>query len=173
MNRFVIIAFIFISCTKKDSENFSIQGRIFPVKIEYLILKQQTDIERLITTTIDTIFVLKNGEFKTDKILEPHLYTLQIGTKNSIDLAIDKGQHLTININNDKLEIIGSKDTDDLRVYENFRKKSLDSLVQSVRRQVKKIKGSKHPDDKEIFKLEQLENARQAHLFFANAQAKA
>ena len=159
MKRFIFIVYllIFISCTKKESENYSIQGQISPVNTKYLILRQQTDIERQLSTIIDTLSISKDGKFSTNLTLKPHLYTLHIDTKNNITLAIGKGQHLTIDINNYESKITGSKDTDALIAYENFRKKSLDSLVQSVRKQVKKIKESEHPDQEKILKLEQLE----------------
>jgi len=159
MKRFIFIVYllIFISCTKKESENYSIQGQISPVNTKYLILRQQTDIERQLSTIIDTLSISKDGKFSTNLTLKPHLYTLHIDIKNNITLAIGKGQHLTIDINNYESKITGSKDTDALIAYENFRKKSLDSLVQSVRKQVKKIKESEHPDQEKILKLEQLE----------------
>ncbi len=159
MKRITIIlsVLIFISCAEKESKKFSIQGSIFPIESEYIILKQQTDIERKIIIIVDTLYLSKEGKFNTNSILEPHLYTLQIDTKNSIDLAIDKGQRITININNHEVKITGSNDTDALMAYENFRKNSLDSLVQSVRRQVKTIKESEDPNEEKINSLEQLE----------------
>jgi len=90
------------------------------------------------------------------------LYTLQFDSDKKIVLAIDKGQHIKIKINNAdskdfKSNITGSKDTDVLNAYETFRKRSLDSLVQSVRREVREIKKSDHPDQEKIKDLEQLE----------------
>jgi len=148
---------IFISCVKKSEPTFSIQGSISPVNEKFILLKQQTDIERKIATVVDTIYLNKKGEFKVDYNLEPHLYTLQLNAKNDITLAIDKGQHINIEVTDWKTIITGSTDTDALSAYEAFRKKSLDTLVQSVRRQVKAIKKSDHPDEEKIKNLEQLE----------------
>ncbi|MCF6298089.1 MAG: DUF4369 domain-containing protein, partial [Flavobacteriaceae bacterium] len=159
MNRIILVFLISIlaSCSKKEKKSYTIQGRIYPVNVEYFILKQQTDIERKTTTIIDTLYLSKEGKFNINVNLEPHLYSLQIDAKNSIDLAIGKEQQLTIDINNSKLKITGSKDTDILLAYENFRKESLDRLVQSVRKQVKKIREGEHPNEEKIRGLEQLE----------------
>ena len=159
MIRFLLLFFsiILISCTNKKEKKYSIQGQISPVNVAYLLLKQQSDIERKEVLIIDTIQISKEGKFYTNKNLEPHFYTLQIDAKNSIPLAISKDQSLNITIDNSTIKITGSKDTDALNAYEIFRKKSLDSLVQSVRRKVKIIKESEHPDEEKIKNLEQLE----------------
>ncbi len=156
---FVIISFLIftISCTQKEEPSFSIQGSITPVKEKFILLKQQVDIERKISTVVDTIYLSKEGIFKADYYLEPHLYTLQLDTDNNVILAIDKGQHITIKATNLVTTITGSTDTDGLLAYETFRKKSLDTLVQSVRRKVKAMKNSDNPDVEKIAALEQLE----------------
>ena len=148
---------VFTSCTQKTEPTFSIQGSISPVKENFILLKQQVDIERKITTIIDTIFLTENGKFKAEYNLEPHLYTLQLDNDKSVTLAIDKGQNLTIDITDSDTKITGSSDTEVLLAYETFRKKSLDTLVQSVRRKVKAIRNSEHPDEEKIATLEQLE----------------
>ncbi len=148
---------IFTSCTKKIEPTFSIQGSISPVKEKFIILKQQSDIERKITTVIDTIYLTERGEFNTEYNLEPHLYTLQLDAKNKINLAIDKGQQINIEVTDSTTKITGSTDTDVLLRYKAFRKKSLDTLVQSVRRNVKAIKNSDNPDEEKIRSLQQLE----------------
>jgi len=155
--KILCLLIIFISCVKKSEPAFSIQGSISPVNEKFILLKQQADIERKIATVVDTIYLDKKGEFKVDYNLEPHLYTLQLDTDNTITLAIDNGQHINIEVTHSGTEITGSTDTDALLAYETFRKKSLDTLVQSVRRQAKAIKNSDHPDEEKIRSLEQLE----------------
>ena len=159
MNRITIIIILLItfSCTKKEEKKYTLQGQITPKTVDYLLLIQNTDIERKKTTLIDTLYLSKDGKFKTDKILEPQLYNLKIDAKNSIALAVGKDQQLNISIINGETKITGSKDTDDLLAYELLRKKSLDSLVQSVRRQVKALKKSDTPNIKKIEQLEQIE----------------
>jgi len=143
---FVIsILTIFSSCTKKEAVTFSIQGRISPVKNNFIILKQNIDIEKKLTKFIDTLYLNEKGEFKAGYNLEPHLYTLQLDAKKSIPLAIDSNQNITINITDFdtkkfKTQISGSKDASQLLAYEAFRAKSLDTLVKTVRRAVKKLK---------------------------------
>jgi len=170
----ILLIFILISCTKKESENFSIQGSISPVKEKFIILEQLSDVERKISTVIDTIYLTEKGGFKVAYNLEPHLYNLRLDAKNSIALAIDKGQHINIEVTGSDTKITGSTDTDALLAYESFRKKSLDTLVQSVRRKVKTIKNSDNPDEEKITTLEQLEVENyQKHLAELNEFIKA
>ncbi len=158
VNRYLLfLLVIVISCSEKIEPTFSIQGSISPVKATFILLKQQVDIERKNSIVVDTIYLTEKGEFQADYNLEPHLYTLQINTGNSITLAIGKGQHINIEVTDSNTKITGSKDTDVLLAYESFRKKSLDTLVQSVRRRVKAIKNSEHPDEEKIRGLDQLE----------------
>jgi len=150
------------SCNEKTEPKFTIQGSISPLKTDYIILKQETDIERNISTIIDTIALTEEGNFFKEIKLEPHLYKLQLNTRKSVLLALNSPQHIIVKISdfnnkNFKTTITGSKDSEILLAYENFRKKSLDSLVQSVRRQVKAVKNSDDPDQDEIKRLQQLE----------------
>lgn len=157
----LLVSFLF-SCSNKPKTSYMIEGSISPVKKDYVVLLKNTDIERKISEVIDTLYLDKNGEFKVNSALEPHLYTLQFDSDKNIVLAIDKGQHLKVKITNAdakefKLDVSGSNDAEVLLAYESFRKKSLDSLVQSVRREVREIKKSEHPDQEKIKELEQLE----------------
>jgi len=158
---FVLVTILF-SCTEKTEPLLTIQGSISPVNNDYIILKQETDIERNFSTVIDTIALTKEGKFSKDIKLVPHLYKLQLDDKKSMLLAIEPTQNITIkitdfNTKNFKTTIKGSKDSEVLLAYENFRKKSLDSLVQSVRRQVRAIKKSNDPDQDKIKNLQHLE----------------
>jgi len=159
MNRIIYLfsLLIFVSCTKKEETSFSIKGSISPVTLDYIVLLQENDIERKTTKLIDTLHLTKDGKFEAEYDLEPHLYTLHLNAKNKIKLAIDKGQNITIRVSNSDTKITGSTDTYKLEAYEAFRKKSLDRLVQSVRRKVKAIKQSNNPDQEKIASLEQLE----------------
>lgn len=164
-NRLLTLLFTFailISCNKKNESTFSIQGHISPVKGNSITLLKEIDIERKISKKIKKIPLTKDGNFKAEFNLEPHLYKLQLDKKNSLLLAIDKGQHITIEISdfdtqNPKTIINGSKDSEKLLAYENFRKRSLDTLVQSLRRKVKAIRKSEHPDQEKIKLLQQQE----------------
>ena len=158
---FVVVTTL-ISCVEKTNPAFTIQGSISPAENDYIILKQETDIERNISIIIDTITLSEEGKFIKEIRLEPHLYKLQLDDKKSILLAIDPKQNITVDITdfdikNFKTTITGSKDSEVLLAYENFRKKSLDSLVQSVRRQVREVKKRANPDQDTIGKLQQLE----------------
>ncbi len=127
-NLILILLLLFqFSCSNKPETSYMVEGSISPIEKNYVVLLKNTDIERKILEVIDTLYLNKNGEFKLDSALEPHLYTLQFDSDKKIVLAIDKGQHIKIKINNAdskdfKSNITGSKDTDVLNAYETFRK---------------------------------------------------
>ena len=151
-----------ISCKNKPEPNFIIEGSISPLKGGAITLLKEIDIERKVLEEIDVINLSKEGEFEIGYSSGPGLYRLRLNKKKSLLLAIDNGQHIKIKITdldsgNLNTSILGSKDSEVLLAYENFRKKSLDSLVQSVRRQVREVKKGANPDQDKIKKLQQLE----------------
>lgn len=156
---FIVLLF---SCEEKTGPTVTIEGSISPIVGTTIILKKESDIEKNILEVIETIEVTQDGKFKKEFTLDPHLYRLQFDDKKYVPLAINNGQHLVINITgldkrNFKTTIKGSKDSERLLAYETFRKKSLDTLVQSVRRQVRAIRKSDDPDLEKIKMLEQQE----------------
>lgn len=158
----LVFVITLISCSEKTEPNFIIEGSISPLKGGTITLLREIDIERKISEEIDVINLSKEGEFKEGYTSEPGLYRLRINNKKSLLLAINNGQHIEIKITDIDSKILntsisGSKDSEVLLAYENFRKKSLDSLVQSVRRQVRKVKKGANPDQDKIIKLQQLE----------------
>ena len=158
----LVFVITLISCSEKTEPNFIIEGSISPLKGGTITLLREIDIERKISEEIDVINLSKEGEFKEGYTSKPGLYRLRINNKKSLLLAINNGQHIEIKITdidskNLNTSISGSKDSEVLLAYENFRKKSLDSLVQSVRRQVRKVKKGANPDQDKIIKLQQLE----------------
>jgi len=151
-----------ISCAKESPETFSITGNISPATTDFLILQQETDIERKIETHIETLKVDAQGNFRSTYNLKPHLYSLVLPNKKKIGLAINKDQKLSITIanydeKNQTVMVDGSKDTKALLAYENFREESLDRLVKSVRREIKELKKAENPDTEKITELGQLE----------------
>ena len=162
--RFISLLYftLLISCSEKTEPTFTIQGTISPANGSLVTLVKETDIERKISNVVGTIPLRKDGKFSQEFYLEPYLYTLKVDNKSVLTLAINKGQHIKINISglengNPKTIIKGSRDTELLLAYENFRKRSLDSLVQSLRRQSKEIKIMESPDQEKIKQLEQQE----------------
>jgi thiol-disulfide isomerase/thioredoxin len=128
----------------------------------YLILQQETDIERKIETIVDTLKVDAQGNFKGSYNEVPHLYSLVLPNKKKIGLAINKDQNLSISITNydqeDQTVIIeGSKDSEALYAYENFREESLERLVQTVRREIVELKKAENIDTEKLAELGQLE----------------
>jgi len=158
----LVFVITLISCSEKTEPNFIIEGSISPLKGGTITLLREIDIERKISEEIDVINLSKEGGFKEGYTSEPGLYRLRINNKKSLLLAINNGQHIEIKITdidskNLNTSISGSKDSEVLLAYENFRKKSLDSLVQSVRRQVRAVKKGANADQDKIKKLQQLE----------------
>ena len=158
----IITLILIVSCAKNDVPTFTIEGTITSTENNYVLLYQETDIERKVSTLIDTIFLDAQGKFKVEFNLQPHLYRLDLGNQKEVILAIDKGQHLIIHINapdKDQIEktVSGSIDTEKLWAYEDFRDRSLDTLVQSVRREIKALKQIENPDSSKIDSLGNLE----------------
>ena len=160
--KFLFLTIFMISCAKESPETFSITGNISPATTDFLILQQETDIERKIETHIETLKVDAQGNFRSTYNLKPHLYSLVLPNKKKIGLAINKDQKLSITIanydeKNQTVMVDGSKDTKALLAYENFREESLDRLVKSVRREIKELKKAENPDTEKITELGQLE----------------
>ena len=141
---FVSIAFIFIifnSCSPKNSNSFIISGSISNLETDYILLSQLEDLQTNKTILIDTLKVNKRGKFNAVYFLEPNLYNLTFDNKKTLQLAIDKGQHIEIKGNTiEDLTVSGSNDTQLLTDYESFRKASLKRLVTTVRDSIKKLK---------------------------------
>ena len=98
-----------------------------------------------------------NGNFSADFDLERHIYTLDLYSKKTISLAIDKGQKINIKADgNDlsKIEVSGSADTEKLEAYEKFRNESFQRLVKSVRAKISDLEKENNPANaSEIGKL--------------------
>lgn len=163
MQHKTIVTFIFIftllllgGCTTEKQNSFSISGKITSLNNNYLILSKVEDLQKKTSTIIDTLIVNKRGRFNAVYFLEPAIYNLTFDTK-TIQLAIDRGQNITINGNTiENIAIKGSIDTQLLIDYETFRKASLNRLVNSVRRKIKEQK-KLNIDETEIAKLRELE----------------
>lgn len=157
-NILLILTLIFLSsCTQKGQPTFTIQGQIENPENDFILLYQENDIERKLSTLIDTIDLDENGNFKAEYFQDPHYYTLVINENQKIPLAIDKNQQITININDSTTVITGSKDTDLLMEYEDVRKESLNRLVVAVRKEIAEENKKEHPNAIRIDSLGQLE----------------
>lgn len=159
MNKILLLSAIVLltACSQKEKPVFIVQGQIENPTINYIILNQETDIERKITTPIDTIYLDKDGSFKAEFTNEPHYYTLSLNDDKKIPLAIDKGQKITINSSGSETKITGSKDTDLLMEYEKLREESLNRLVKSIRKQISDENKTENPDPNKIDSLGKLE----------------
>lgn len=147
----LIVCLLGISCSKTKESNFSIEGQIIGLAPDQLVLFQESDIERKISTPIDTLLIDKDGFFKGSYKLEPHLYKLVLNNDHDLVLAIDTTDNVQLKIAdlNKKEAVItvsGSIESDKLLAYETFREKSLDSLVQSVRKKIKELKAQSAVD---------------------------
>ena len=141
---FLIILFlslILFGCTSKKSNSFIISGSISNLETDYILLSQIEDFQSNKTILIDTLKINKRGKFNAVYFLEPNIYNLTFDNKKTLQLAIDKGQHIEIKGNTtEDLTVSGSLDTQLLTDYETFRKASLNRLVTTVRDSIKKLK---------------------------------
>lgn len=154
-----LFTLLFIGCSTKKEPSFTIEGNVSDLKENFIVLSIIEDIQNNTTTIIDTLKVNNNGEFKSDYFLAPNMYTLTFDGIKSINLAIDKGQHISVKGTSlDDLEISGSVDTDLLIAYEAFRIESLDRLVTSVRKEIKTLQ-SDEANEAKIAELRELEVA--------------
>lgn len=157
---FFILSFftiIFIGCTSEKKPSFSIEGSVSNLKENFVVLSVIEDIQNAKTRVIDTIKVTDLGGFKSDYTLEPSIYSLTFDGIKTINLAVDKGQHIMVKGTSlDDLEISGSVDTDLLIAYEAFRIASLDRLVNSVRKEIKTLQSDSANEDK-IAELREVE----------------
>lgn len=165
-NKIKLVALLLIfaiipSCRHRETPTFSIAGNIKNYQKSTLNLLLEEDIYRKQNRVISEIPVDKNGNFEMDFNLEPHIYTINFDDEKNITLAIDKNQKVVISGDADDwstVKVSGSADTEKLEGYEAFRKKSLDSLVISVREKIKQLKDKSNPaDDAEIARLGELE----------------
>jgi thiol-disulfide isomerase/thioredoxin len=157
---FFILSFftiLFLGCTSEKKPSFTIEGSVSNLKENFIVLSVIEDIQNSKTKVIDTIKVTNLGEFKSDYTLEPNIYSLTFDGIETINLAIDKGQHITVKGTSlDDLEISGSPDTELLNAYETFRIESLGRLVNSVRKEIKTLQSDNAKEDK-IAELREVE----------------
>ena len=130
--------------------------------VDKIILKKEVDIERGVTTIVDTLILDEKGAFEVSFTDEPYLYSLNFPNKKKIDIALNSGQRLKLQItgydtDNFKAIAQGSLDTEQLLAYEAFRKASLTRLVKSVRNEIKELKKAEVPDTEKIAMLGRLE----------------
>ena len=142
--------------------SFTISGTLSPASAEYLILKKDVDIERKITEFVDTVAIDYEGNFKVSFTDEPYLYSLNFPNKKKIDIALNTGQNLALNITGYDTDDFtataqGSIDTEELLDYEAFRKESLKRLVISVRDTIKELKKVENRNQEKIATLGKLE----------------
>lgn len=159
-HHFFILSFftiLFIGCSSKKEPSFTIEGHVSNLEKNFVVLSVIEDIQNNITSVVDTLKVNNKGEFKMDYFLEPNIYVLTFDGIKTINLAIDKGQHISVkgNLLGD-LKISGSVDTDLLNAYETFRNVSLDRLVNSIRNKIKALQ-KENAIEGEIAELRELE----------------
>jgi thiol-disulfide isomerase/thioredoxin len=144
-----ILSFLLVSCTEKETQTSSISGTVLNLKKNYVILSKVEDIQQKITTILDTIFVDESGKFQAKNLQTPNIYNLTFNDKKNIQLAINGNQTIVIKGTHlDSLNISGSKDTELLLAYENFRKESLNRLVYAVRNEISSLKKEKASEEK-------------------------
>ena len=150
-----------LGCAAKTSAQNSISGEIKSLPKGALKLILEEDINRKKSRVVAEIPIDKNGLFKFEKDLSPHIYSLKINDKKSVALAVGKNQNVIVTgdaASANQLQVTGSEDTAKLEAYEKFRKESLNRLVVSVRNRIKKLKEKKTPEnDPKLLELARLE----------------
>lgn len=147
---------LLVSCSPKKQNSFRISGKITQLKNSQIVVSKIEDIQNQKTIVIDTLQSNKRGEFNAVYFFQPGLYTVEIDSKK-IPLAIATNQHIVIKgTDENSLKFKGSNDTDLLNQYEEFRKESLNRLVNSVRNEINTLK-TKENSEKEIIELRALE----------------
>lgn len=148
---------LFTNCTQKEKHTFTLQGHIENPLRDYIILHQESDIERKESKVIDTLFLDESGGFKADFNAEPHFYSLAINDEVIVPLVLDEGQTVNIEINSSDTKISGSKDTDLFMEYEKFRAESLERLVKVIRKEIAVENETGNPDPLKVDSLGKLE----------------
>jgi thiol-disulfide isomerase/thioredoxin len=154
-----------ISCSAKLSANRqlpvevnSISGQIKGLPKGMIQLIMEEDVNRKKNRLIAEIPIDVNGNFKLEKALSPHIYSLKLNDQKSVMLAVGQGQQIIITGDANGLQVAGSEDTKKLEAYEQFRKESLNRLVITIRNQIRDIqeKGMAGNESKlhELIKLE-------------------
>lgn len=154
---FPLSVLLFVACNTKETPTFTLEGQIENPERDYLLLQQESNIEKKETTFIDTLFLDASGRFSASFNEEPHFYSLVVNEKLSVPLVLDQGQSVEININATGTKVSGSKDTDLLLKYEEFRAESLERLVRTIRREITAESKNQNPDPLKIDSLGKLE----------------
>lgn len=153
----ILSLFLTTGCSQKNEQLKSISGKISNLEKNYVLLSKVEDIQTKKSIPVDTIFIIENGTFTYPKKLETAIYNLTFNDKKSVQIAFVEGQQIEINgINLDSLRITGSLDTQLLLDYETYRKESLNRLVSSVRKDIKKLQ-KENSSPKNISELRELE----------------
>lgn len=156
----LLILLFMIGVSKAMAGNI-LSGEIKGVEKTSLQLILEEDVNRKIRIVIAEVLVDERGQFRLEKDLAPHIYSLRLNDAVSVMLAIEKGQHIVIKgdvADAASLQVSGSEDTRKLQAYERFRKESLHRLVTTVRNQIKELIEKNTPEnDPELVELTGLE----------------
>jgi thiol-disulfide isomerase/thioredoxin len=156
-----LLLLFMLGVAERTSAKTTLSGEIGGLKGEPLQLVLQEDINRKKSKVISTISVDRDGRFKLERELAPHIYELRTNSKKLITLAVESGQNIVITgdaSDPGRLQVTGSVDTLMLADYEDFRKESLGRLVLSIRDRIKKLKIGRTPDnDPLLLELTKLE----------------
>src|SRR5690554_7054426 len=73
---FSLSVLLFVACNNEKVSTFTLEGQIENPERNFLLLQQESNIEKKETTFIDTIFLDAAGKFKESFNEEPHFYRL-------------------------------------------------------------------------------------------------
>ncbi len=145
---YLIITIVLLSCSSPpelpSDASFMVYGEVDYVPARGNIIFSKNDLEQRELISLDTIQINEDGKFKAVYDFEPFLYQIDFFGERQVDLVLDYGQKVKLNVDlkeeEQSVAVSGSPDTRLLQKYEEFRKKSLNKWVISVRKEIQRAK---------------------------------
>ncbi len=150
----IFLILFFTSCGKKENTTFSIEGKLDHVLPDQQVVLNLPDLQQRKNTPIDTLVINADGTFKSNYELQPGVYLINVYDSVKFHIAANMGDQIKINVppNFDKkhITIEGSKDTDLLSQYDEYRANLLNETIRKARKVLKEA--SDNNDEEEIAK---------------------
>ncbi len=153
----IIFALLFLiaGCGKREEATFSIQGKLDYVLSDQQVTLNLAELEQRKNIPIDTLLINPDGTFNKNYSFEPGLYLINVYDSVKFYIAANLGDEVKINIppDFDKKQIVieGSKDTELLNQYEEYRINLLNETIRPARRKL--TEASKNNDEGQIAKV--------------------
>jgi len=153
-NIFLVLLLSISQWAFSQDYEFSVSGAIFEARNKTATISIW-DIDHRKTILIDTFLIDDRGHFEIKVKKEPNLFVLKITSVGTINLAINNGQNISIKKVENGLEASGSRDTDLLFRYEEFRKQSLAKWMTSIRSEIRTAQQEGNEEKVKAFSLQE------------------